>query len=82
MKKHEKRNMIFSNIELRAETSALGKKIVEGIIPYESRSLPMWGTTETISKTAFNKTLADRATVRALCNHDENRILGRPIRAP
>ena len=76
MKKHEKRNMTFGNIELRAETSALGKKIVEGIIPYDSKSLPMWGTTEIISKTAFNKTLADRATVRALFNHDNNRILG------
>ena len=76
MKKSEKRNMTFSDIELRAETSALGKKIVEGIIPYESRSLPMWGTTEIISKTAFNKTLADKATVRALCNHDANKILG------
>jgi len=76
MKKHEKRNMTFGNIELRTETSTLGKKIVEGFLPYDSKSLPMWGTTEIISKTAFNKTLADKATVRALCNHDENRILG------
>jgi len=76
MKKHEKRNMTFGDIELRTETSTLGKKIVEGFLPYDSKSLPMWGTTEIISKTAFNKTLADRATVRALCNHDENRILG------
>jgi len=74
--KKETRKLTFNDIELRAETSTLGKKIVEGVIPYDSKSLKIWGTTEIISKTAFNKTLSDKATVRALFNHDENRILG------
>jgi len=72
----EIRKLTFNDIQLRAETGALGKKIVEGIIPYDSKSLKIWGTTEIISKSAFNKTLADKATVRALFNHNENKILG------
>jgi len=77
MKKHEKRNLSFKDIEVRSifeETS--GKKFVEGIIPYNSRSVPMWGITELISKTAFRKTLSDGAEVKALWSHDEQKILG------
>jgi len=76
MNKHEKRKISFNSIELRAEIGATGKKIVEGIIPYDSKSVPIWGTTEIISKTAFKKTLADKTVVRALYNHDDNRVLG------
>ena len=76
MNKHEKRKLSFNSIELRAEIGATGKKIVEGIIPYDSKSVPIWGTTEVISKTAFKKTLADKNTVRALYNHDDNKVLG------
>lgn len=74
--KKEKRNLSFKNIELRAETKEDGKKHIMGIIPYNSRSVEMWGTTEIIAPTAFNKTIADGADVRALFNHDDSKVLG------
>jgi len=76
LKKNEKRQLSFNSIELRAEIGATGKKIIEGIIPYNSKSVPMFGVTEVISRTAFNKTISDKSIVRALYNHDTNRILG------
>ena len=77
MKDKTKTKATFKDIKVRSifnEDS--GKKFVEGIIPYDSKSYPIWGMTEIISKTAFKKTLADGFNVRALHNHDENRILG------
>lgn len=55
---------------------AEGKRTIEGLIPYNSRSEDM-GFYEYIAPTAFNKTLADGADVRALMNHDSNKLLGR-----
>ena len=77
MKDKTKTKATFKDIKVRSifnEDS--GKKFVEGIIPYDSKSYPIWGMTEIISRTAFRKTLADGSNVRALQNHDENRILG------
>ena len=75
--KTEKRNLSFKNMEVRSifdeETK---KKYICGIIPYDSKSLPMWGVTEIISRTAFKKTLADNSNVFCLVNHDENKVLG------
>jgi len=75
--KTEKRNLSFKNLEVRSifdeETK---KKYVSGIIPYDSKSLPMWGVTEIISRTAFKKTLADNSNVFCFVNHDENKLLG------
>jgi len=75
--KTEKRNLSFKDIEMRSvfdeETK---KKYICGIIPYDSKSLPMWGVTEIISRTAFKKTLADNSNVFCLVNHDENKVLG------
>ena len=73
--KKEKRNLTFKDIEIRSNNTD-GKKIVEGLIPYNSNSLPIWGTTEIIGRTAFNKTLSDKSEVRALWNHNDNFILG------
>jgi len=73
--KRENRRLSFGNVEVRS-FDAGGKKTVEGLIPYDSKSVPMWGTVETISRTAFKKTLADGSEVRALWNHDHNSILG------
>lgn len=53
-----------------------GKKVIEGLIPYNQRSEWM-GWYEYIAPTAFNKTLADGADVRALWNHDTTKLLGR-----
>ena len=74
MKKKE--NVFFKNVEIRSSETEEGKKWIEGIIPYEKNSVKMFGTTEIIAKTAFNKTLKDKTTVRALYNHDTNKVLG------
>jgi len=73
--KKEKRKLSFKNIEIRSGESE-GKKYIEGLIPYNSKSVPIWGTTEIIDKTAFNKTLSDNGEIRALWNHNDNYILG------
>jgi HK97 family phage prohead protease len=73
--KREKRNITFKNLEIRS-TEKEGKKSIIGIIPYDSKSLPMWGITEIIDRTAFNKTLKDKSEVRALWNHDDSKVLG------
>jgi HK97 family phage prohead protease len=71
----EKRKITFKNIEIRSELKE-DKKCLIGIIPYDSRSVPIWGVTEIIDKSAFNKTLNDKNEVRALWNHNDNFILG------
>jgi HK97 family phage prohead protease len=73
--KREKRRIVFKNLEIRSAEKE-GKKHIEGIIPYGSRSVPMWGVTEIIDRTAFNKTLKDKKEVRALWNHNDSFILG------
>jgi HK97 family phage prohead protease len=71
--KKEKRKLSFK-IDIRSSENE-GKKFVEGIIPYDSKSVPIWGVTEYIDKAAFNKTLLEN-DVRALWNHNDNFILG------
>ena len=73
--KKENRKLTFKNIEIRSNEND-GKKYIEGIIPYNSKSVPMWGVTEIIDKTAFNKTLSDNTEIRALWNHNDSHILG------
>jgi HK97 family phage prohead protease len=73
--KKEKRNITFKNLEIRS-TEKEGKKQIIGIIPYDSKSVPMWGITEIIDRSAFNKTLKDKTEVRALWNHNDSYILG------
>jgi HK97 family phage prohead protease len=75
MDKKQKRNITFKNLEIRS-TENDGKKHIEGIIPYDSKSVPMWGVTEIIDRSAFNKTLKDKKEVRALWNHNDSFILG------
>jgi HK97 family phage prohead protease len=67
--------IIKNNISIRAETKE-NANWIEGIIPYNSKSVPMWGTTEVIDRTAFRKTLADKSNVKALFNHDDSKVLG------
>jgi HK97 family phage prohead protease len=73
--KREKKNITFKNLEIRSSEKE-GKKYIEGIIPYDSKSVPMWGVTEIIDRTAFNKTLKDKSEVRALWNHNDSFVLG------
>lgn len=61
-------------IEIR---EAGDSKTIVGLIPYNSRSVSMWGEYEIITETAFAKTLAESADVKALFNHDDSKILGR-----
>jgi HK97 family phage prohead protease len=71
----EKRNVTFKNVEIRS-TEKEGNKVIEGILPYDSKSIPMWGVVEVIDRSAFNKTLRDNAEVRALWNHNDSFVLG------
>jgi HK97 family phage prohead protease len=68
--------LFFKNIQLRALEAEGNKKVIEGVIPYNSRSSPIWGVIETIDPGAFRKTLADKKNVFALFNHDDGKILG------
>jgi HK97 family phage prohead protease len=72
----EKRNITFKNLEIRA-TENNGKRYVEGIIPYNSRSVEFPnGMKEIIMPSAFNKSIADRTNIFALYNHDDSKVLG------
>jgi HK97 family phage prohead protease len=70
-----KQNLTFRNLQIRSSETD-GKKYIEGIIPYNSKSVPMWGVTEIIDQTAFNKTLKDNKEIRALWNHNDSMVLG------
>jgi HK97 family phage prohead protease len=73
--RREKRSITFKNMEIRSAEKE-GKKYIEGIIPYDSRSEPIWGVVEIIDRSAFNKTLKDKREVRALWNHNDSFVLG------
>lgn len=74
MKDYKTRELKAADLKIR-ETED-GKRTIEGIIPFNKRSEYM-GFYEYIAPSAFNKTLADGADVRALQNHDTNKLLGR-----
>lgn len=63
-----------SQIELREDGD---KKTIVGIIPFNSRSVDMGWFSEVITETAFDKTLANGADVKALYCHDSGKVLGR-----
>lgn len=73
MKKDIQIRTLRSDISLQENEE---KRTITGFIPYNSRSEYM-GFFEYITPTAFNKTLADRADVKALVNHDTSKVLGR-----
>jgi len=73
MKNFEKRS--FSDVEIKTEKDGENKCVI-GLIPYNSKSVEIYGLAEIISPSAFKKTLNDGATVRALVNHNEDKILG------
>lgn len=53
-----------------------GKRYIEGVIPYGSRSEDLGGFVEVIDQSAFRKTLADGADVYAFWAHDDKEVLG------
>ena len=61
--------------EVRADEGEGVKKLI-GLIPYNRRSVEMWGEYEEIAPTAFAKTLADGRDVKALVAHDDTKVLG------
>jgi HK97 family phage prohead protease len=63
-----------SDINLQEEAD--GKRKLMGLIPYNKRSEFM-GFYEYICPSAFNKTLADGADVKALWDHDSAKVLAR-----
>jgi HK97 family phage prohead protease len=73
MKKQKR--ISFKCIEIRSSEHD-GKRQVEGIIPYNSESVPIWGVIEVIDKDAFKKTLEEKNNVRALFNHNDSKVLG------
>ena len=75
MYKNERR--LLKSAEYRANEGANGEKILEGYAAVFDRTTDLGWFTEVVKPSAFNKTLADGADVRALFNHDSNYILGR-----
>ena len=73
-KKVQKRELNVNDIQIRELED--GKRLIEGMIPYNQRSEWM-GFYEYITPSAFTKTLNDGADVKALMNHDTNKLLGR-----
>ena len=69
-----------SNIQVRKDENGNITRTIFGTIPYNSDSVVMqdwWDDiVENISPTAFNKTIADRAEVKAFVNHDDGKIIG------
>lgn len=65
---------ITSKVEARSAPD--GKRFIEGLIPYDSRSEIIWDFVEVIAPGAFNKTLADGAEIKAFWAHDDAAILG------
>lgn len=72
-------NRTLKNIKTETRENS-GERWIVGTIPYNSKSenLNPYGSPvfEVITPTAFNKTLADGAEVRALFSHDNNKVLG------
>lgn len=71
-------NLTLRKIEHRAEQDENGNKVITGVIPYNKRSVALgWGDwDEELAPGCFKKTLADKAEVKALRNHNDTEILG------
>jgi HK97 family phage prohead protease len=66
---------LFNKIEYRTSENE-GKRIIEALIPFNSKSADLGGFKEVITETAFRKTLKDGANVYGLYNHDDGKVLG------
>lgn len=73
------RNLKTSGLITRSEND---EKIIEGVIPYDVKSQKMYlgytaeADTEIITRSAFNKTIGDKAQVFLNYNHNQDEILG------
>lgn len=71
--------LTLRKIEHRAEQDENGNKVITGVIPYNKRSVNLgWCDDwyEQLAPGCFNKTLGDKAEVKALRNHNDTEILG------
>jgi HK97 family phage prohead protease len=66
---------LFNKIEFRSSENE-GKRIVEAVIPFNSKSQDLGGFKEVITDTAFKRSLNDSKNIFAYYNHDDNKILG------
>ena len=74
MKKQLRKLDYQAEITIREATESEPRKLV-GLIPYNKPSVDM-GFIEIVTPTAFDKTLSDRADVKALVSHDSSKVLG------
>lgn len=67
----------YFDVSCKIESRSMegGRRFIEGMIPYNSRSEEMWGFVEIIDSSAFKKTLADGAEVFAFWAHDSAEVL-------
>jgi HK97 family phage prohead protease len=70
------KTLFNKNIEYRTSENNEGKRIIEAIIPFNSKSVDLGGFREVITDTAFRKTINDNANVYAYFNHNDSQILG------
>jgi HK97 family phage prohead protease len=66
---------LFNKIEYRTSENE-GKRIIEALIPFNSKSADLGGFREIITETAFRKTINDGANIYAYYNHDDGKVLG------
>lgn len=64
----------YSKVETRKAED--GKMVIEGMIPYNSRSEEMWGFVEIIAPGAFKRTINNGTDIFAFWAHDVSQILG------
>ena len=74
MRKQLRKLAYQAEITIREATESEPRKLV-GLIPYNKPSVDM-GFIEIVTPTAFDKTLSDRADVKALVSHDSSKVLG------
>jgi HK97 family phage prohead protease len=66
---------LYSKIEFRSSEDN-GKRIIEAVIPFNSKSVDLGGFREIITDTAFKRSLNEGKNIFAYYNHDDNKILG------
>lgn len=71
----KKTRVLDAYAKAEARQAPDGKMVIEGLIPYNSRSEEMWGFVEQIAPGAFKRTLNMGADIFAFWAHDSAQIL-------
>lgn len=64
------------SIDAIKSSSNEGKKVIQGFIPYGSKSEEMYGVKEVILPSAFTKSLQENKKLVCLINHDSSKVVG------